>query len=107
MSKMSIRFYKDHEVRAVWDEQLNKWWFSAVDVIAAINDEPDYTKSRNYWKYLKNKFTKEQGELVSATNQLKLLSPDGKRRLTDVLDSDSVILLAKNYPNNRANSFIA
>lgn len=106
MSKMSIRFYKDHEVRAVWDEQLNKWWFSAVDIIAAINDEPDYTKSRNYWKYLKNKFTKEQGELVSATNQLKLLSPDGKRRLTDVLDSDSVILLAKNYPNNRANSFL-
>ncbi len=106
MSKMSIRFYKDHEVRAVWDEQLNKWWFSAVDIIAAINDEPDYTKSRNYWKYLKNKFTKEQGELVSATNQLKLLSPDGKRRLTDVLDSNSVILLAKNYPNNRANSFL-
>ena len=106
MSKMSIRFYKDHEVRAVWDEQLNKWWFSAVDIVAAINDEPDYTKSRNYWKYLKNKFTKEQGELVSATNQLKLLSPDGKRRLTDVLDSDSVILLAKNYPNNRANSFL-
>lgn len=51
-NKISIRFYKDHKVRAIWDEGNNKWWFSVVDIIAAINEESDYQKSRNYWKYL-------------------------------------------------------
>ena len=54
-TKKSIRFYNDHEVRGVWDEEDSKWWFSATDIVRAINDEEDYTKSRNYWKYLKGK----------------------------------------------------
>ncbi len=86
MSKISFRFYKDHEVRAVWDATTNRWLFSVVDVLGAINEQDDYTKTRNYWKYLKTKLKKEQNELVSATNQLKLLAPDGKKRLTDTLD---------------------
>ena len=53
MSMKSIRFFNDREVRAVWDEEHSKWWFSATDIVRAINDEEDYTKSRNYWKYLK------------------------------------------------------
>ena len=72
MDKVSIRFYKDHEVRAVWSEEENKWFFSVLDVVGAINEQPDYTKTRNYWKYLKTKLRKERNELVSATNQLKL-----------------------------------
>ena len=99
MDKVSIRFYKDHEVRAVWSEEDNKWFFSVLDVIGAINEQPDYAKTRNYWKYLKTKLRKEGNELVSATNQLKLLAPDGKRRLTDVLDSEGVSALAKVIPN--------
>ena len=55
MSKMSIRFYKDREVRAVWDDETNKWWFSAVDVVAAINEEDDSNKSRRYWNTFKNR----------------------------------------------------
>jgi cell filamentation protein len=54
-SKISIRFFNDREVRAVWDEENAKWWFSVLDVVAAINNEADYSKSRNYWKYLKIK----------------------------------------------------
>ena len=94
MTKISIRFYNDHEVRALWDEDNSKWWFSALDIIGAINNQDDYQKNRNYWKYLKTKLKKESNELVSLTNQLKLVAPDGKRRLTDVMDSDGVILLA-------------
>ncbi len=104
--KKSIRFFNDHEVRAVWDDENNKWWFSATDIVRAINNEPDYTKARNYWKYLKGKLKEKVPELVSGTNQFKFEAPDGKQRLTDVLDSESVTLLAKNYPNNRANEFL-
>ena len=94
MTKISIRFYNDHEVRALWDEDNSKWWFSVLDIIGAINNQDDYQKNRNYWKYLKTKLKKESNELVSLTNQLKLVAPDGKKRLTDVMDSDGVILLA-------------
>ena len=106
MTKISIRFYNDHEVRALWDEDNSKWWFSVLDIIGAINNQDDYQKNRNYWKYLKTKLKKESNELVSETNQLKLVAPDGKRRLTDVMDSDGVILLAKNIPNNKVNDFL-
>ena len=104
--KKSIRFFNDREVRAVWDEEHSKWWFSVLDIIAAINEQDDYQKTRNYWKYLKTKLKKEKNELVSATNRFKMQAPDGKQRLTDTLDSEGVILLAKNYPNNRANDFL-
>ena len=106
MDKVSIRFYKDHEVRAVWSEEDNKWFFSVLDVIGAINEQPDYAKTRNYWKYLKTKLKADKNEVVSATNQLKLLAPDGKRRLTDVLDSEGISALAKAIPNQKATAFL-
>ena len=102
MSKISIRFYNDREVRAVWDEEKSKWWFSVLDIVGVLNDQDDYQKNRNYWKYLKTKLKGENSEVVSGTNQLKLLAPDGKRRLADVLDYDGVLLLAKSFPNARA-----
>ena len=95
MSKISFRFYKDHEVRAIWDEENAKWWFSVQDVVGAINDQFDYKKNRNYWKYLKTKLRKEGNELVSGTNQLKLRAADGKLYDTDVLDAEGIRLLAK------------
>ena len=91
MQKVSIRFFNDREVRAVWDEELSKWWFSVLDVVGVLNDQDDYTKNRNYWKYLKTKLKKEGSELVSDTNQLKLLAQDGKRYKTDVLDTDGIL----------------
>jgi len=106
MSKISFRFYKDHEVRAVWDEEHSKWWFSVLDVVGAINDQADYQKNRNYWKYLKTKLRKEGNELVSATNQLKLTAADGKRYNTDVLDAEGITLLAKYTNNQRAMDFL-
>ena len=106
MTKISIRFYNDREVRAVWDEENSKWWFSVLDIVGVLNNQDDYQKNRNYWKYLKTKLRKEQSQLVSATNQLKLLAADGKRYATDTLDYDGVLLLAKSFPNARATRFV-
>ena len=104
--KISIRFFNDQEVRAVWDEQQAKWWFSVLDIVGVLNEENDYNKVRNYWKYLKAKLKKENNQLVSATTQLKLVAADGKKYNTDMLDSDGVTALAKNFPNNRAMKFL-
>lgn len=104
--KISTRFYNDREVRAVWNEELCKWFFSVLDVIGAINEQDDYTKTRNYWKYLKSKLKKEENELVSATTQLKLRATDGKKYLTDVLDADGITALAKVIPNANATKFL-
>lgn len=106
MSKISIRFYKDHGVRAVWDEEHSQWWFSVLDIVGAINQQDDYEKNRNYWKYLKAKLRKENNEVVSATTQLKLTAPDGKKRLADVLNQGGVELLAKNIHNAKAMTFL-
>lgn len=107
LQKVSIRFFNDREVRAIWDDELQKWWFSVLDVVGVLNDQDNYNKNRNYWKYLKTKLKKEESEVVSVTNQLKLLAPDGKCRLTDVLDTDGVLLLAANFPNTKASRFVA
>ncbi len=106
MDKVSIRFYKDHEVRAVWSEEDHKWFFSVLDVIGAINEQSDYAKTRNYWKYLKTKLRKEGNELVSATNQLKLRAADGKRYNTDMMDAEGISALAKVIPNQKATAFL-
>jgi cell filamentation protein len=105
-AKISIRFFDDREVRAVWDEQNAKWWFSVLDIVALLTDQDDYTKTRNYWKYLKAKLKKENSQVVSATTQLKFLAPDGKKRLADMLDYNGIITLGKEFPGKKANRFI-
>jgi cell filamentation protein len=90
----------------VWDDAQAKWYFSVLDIVGILNDEPDYTKVRNYWKYFKAKLKKENNELVSVTTQLKLQAPDGKIRLTDTLDMEGIIALARQFPNNRAIKFL-
>ena len=104
--KKSIRFFNDREVKAVWDEEHSKWWFSVLDIIAAINEQDDYQKTRNYWKYLKTKLRKENSQLVSATNQLKLKASDGKSYKTDTFDAEGVTLLAKHINNTKATNFL-
>ena len=97
MNKVSLRFYKDYKVRAVWDEKLSKWWFSVLDVVGAINEQEDYKKTRNYWKYLKTKLKNEGSEVVSATNQLKQglasLCPDRQNRRPRALHEGHRLLL--------------
>ena len=106
MSKISIRFYKDRKVRAVWDEDHNQWWFSILDIVGAVNEQDDHEKNRNYWKYLKAKLRKEQDEVVSATTQLKLTASDGKKYKTDVISQAGVEQLVKAIPNSQAMTFL-
>lgn len=106
MSKISIRFFKDYKVRAVWDEENSKWWFSVLDIVGAINQQDDHEKNRNYWKYLKAKLRKDQSEVVSDTTQLKLTATDGKKYNTDVISQTGVEELAKSIRNQQAMAFL-
>jgi cell filamentation protein len=76
MSKISIRFFNDREVRAVWNDETNSWYFSVLDVVGVLNNQDDYTKNRNYWKWLKAKLKREESQLVSATTQLNWKAPE-------------------------------
>ena len=104
-AKNKIKIFESQQIRTEWDADAEKWWFSALDVVAALTDQPDYTKTRNYWKWLKNKLKQEGSEVVSITNQLKLEAPDGKRRLTDVLDTQQVFRIIQSIPSKKAEPF--
>ena len=106
MDKISIRFFDDREVRAVWDDINSKWWFSVLDIVGVLRAESDYQKNRNYWKYLKSKLKRENNQLGSVTTQFKFVAPDGKEHAANVLDYDGIIELAKNFPSKQANRFI-
>ena len=121
----SIKLFEEKNVRSVWDEEQEKWWFSILDIIAILTDQPDYKKVRNYWKILKYRL-KEEGselfsvanevvtncnhlknetELVTNCNQLKLLAADGKYYKTDVADTEQVLRLIQSIPSKKAEPF--
>ena len=103
MSKISIRFFNNKEVRAVWDDENSKWWFSVVDIVAVLSDSSD---ARNYWYVLKNRLKKANSEVLTNCKGFKLVAPDGKKRETDCFDSNGIVELAKNFPNNNALKFL-
>ena len=105
MKKDAVKLFQKHPVRSVWDEESEKWWFSVLDVVAILTEQADYTKTRNYWKWLKGKLTDEGSQLVSNTNQLKLIAPDGKNRLTDVMDTEQILRLVQSIPSKKAEPF--
>ncbi len=102
---VKLQLFESVHIRTAWDESEEKWWFSALDIVAALTDQPDYAKVRNYWKWLKNKLKLEGSEVVSVTNQLKLEAPDGKQRLTDVLDTQQVFRIIQSIPSRKAEPF--
>lgn len=104
--KTSIRFFNNKPVRAVWNDEKSSWFFSVLDIIAVIRNEDDYKKTRNYWKYLKTKLKKEENQLVSVTNQLKLTALDGKKYMSDAIDADGVVKLASEFPTKIGAPFI-
>lgn len=103
MNKISIRFYNDREVRAVWDEEQSKWYFSIVDIVAAITESP---RPRVYWGTLKNRKKDEYGQLYSKCIQLKMVSADGKRYATDCFAQEDIAEIVKTIPNKRATHFL-
>lgn len=103
MSKISIRFYKDREVRAVWDEDKSQWYFSIVDIVAAITESP---RPRVYWGTVKNRQKEEHSQLYSKCIQLKLTSADGKKYATDCFAQKDIEAVVKTLPAKNTMDFL-
>ena len=101
--KTSIRFYNDHEVRAIWDEEKNQWFFSAVDIVFAITESPN---PRKYWSVLKARLKKDGNELTTFCSQLKLTATDGKKYATDCFPQNKIEDLVRAIPNKNAADFL-
>ena len=100
----SLKLFEDRNIRVGWNEEKEEWYFSVVDIVAVLIDS-DYQKSRNYWKWLKNKLIQEGSELVSNTNQLKMKANDGKLRDTDVMNTEQILRLVQSIPSKKAEPF--
>lgn len=103
MYKTSIRFYNDHEVRAFWDENNAKWWFSVVDIVGAITESPN---PRKYWSVLKTRLKKAGNELTTRCSQLKLAAADGKKYATDCFAQEDIVELVKVIPSKKTTAFL-
>ena len=103
MNKKSIRFYRDHEVRAIWDEEQSQWWFSIVDIVAAVTESPN---PRKYWSVLKTRLKKAGNELTTRCSQLKMTASDGKRYATDCFAQDDIIKLIRVIPSPKTSEFL-
>ncbi len=101
----NIKLFESKKVRTHWDEEKEKWYFSIVDIIGILTDQPTSDRARNYWKVLKNRLLKEGNETVTNCNQLKLQAEDGKMRLTDVGDVEQIFRLVQSIPSPKAEPF--
>ena len=94
--------FEQHQIRRTYDEATETWWFSVVDILQVLIQQPDYKAARNYWKVLKNRLAKEGSQLVTNCNQLKLTAPDGKQYLTDVATAETLLRLVQSVPSPKA-----
>lgn len=99
------KLFEDKKIRTVWDDEQEKWYFSIVDVVGALTDQPDTEHARNYWKVLKHRLKKEGNETVTNCNRLKLMAEDGKQRLTDVADTEQLFRIIQSIPSPKAEPF--
>ncbi|RJR14496.1 MAG: hypothetical protein C4581_14115 [Nitrospiraceae bacterium] len=99
MKENSLAVFEDFKIRRVYDEEKETWYFSVVDVIAALIQQPDYQAARKYWKVLKGRLAKEGSELVTNCYQLKMTADDGKQRLTDTATAETLLRLVQSVPS--------
>ena len=101
----NIQLFEDKRIRTAWDEEKEEWYFSVVDVVAVLTDQPDYQAARNYWKVTKKRLKDEGNETVTSCNQLKMTASDGKKRLTDVADTEQLLRIIQSIPSPKAEPF--
>jgi DNA-damage-inducible protein D len=94
--------FEDTPIRRVYDEATETWWFSVVDIVQILTEQPNARRASNYWKVLKNRLAKEGSQLVTDCNQLKLPAEDGKQRLTDVATAETLLRLVQSVPSPKA-----
>jgi len=95
-------FFETHEIRRVYDKKTETWWFSVVDIIQVLTQQPDYQTARKYWNKLKERLNKEGSQLVTNCHQLKMTAEDGKQRLTDVATAETLLRLVQSVPSPKA-----
>ena len=100
-----IHLFQQKSIRTHWDEEQEQWYFSIIDVVAVLTDQPDHSGAGNYWKVLKHRLAKEGNQTVTNCNQLKMKAQDGKMRLTDVADTRQLLRLIQSIPSPKAEPF--
>ncbi len=100
--KQDLVIFEEREIRRVYDETTETWFFSVIDIIQVLTQQPDYQAARNYWKVLKNRLKKEGSQSVTNCNRLKLPAADGKNYLTDVANAETLLRLVQSVPSPKA-----
>lgn len=100
--KNSLASFENYKIRRVYDENKEACYFSIIDIIQVLTQQDDYQAARNYWKVLKNRLNKEGSETVTKCNQLKMAAEDGKMRMTDVADPETLLRLIQSVPSPKA-----
>lgn len=100
-----IQLFEDKRIRTAWDEEKEEWYFSIIDAVAVLTNQPDYQAARNYWKVTKKRLKEEGNETVTACNQLKMTAADGKRRMTDVANTEQLLRIIQSIPSPKAEPF--
>lgn len=101
----NMQLFEDQPVRMAWDEETEEWYFSIVDVVKVLTEQSDYQRARKYWNKLKERLSKEGGQLVTNCHQLKMRAADGKMRLTDVADTEQLLRIIQSIPSPKAEPF--
>lgn len=102
VKKNSIKLFGDDKIRAIWDDEQEKWYFSIIDVIAVLTESPN---PQTYWRVLKKRLKDEGNETVTNCNALKMRAADGKMRLTDVADTEQLLRIIQSIPSPKAEPF--
>lgn len=100
-----LQMFENQPIRTAWDEEQEEWYFSVVDVVGILTDSPDYITGRKYWNKLKQRLKEEGSELVTDCHQLKMKAADGKRRLTDVANTEQLLRIIQSIPSKEAEPF--
>lgn len=102
---VKVQLFESQQIRNEWDAEAEKWWFSVVDVVAALTEQTNYTRARKYWSVLKVRLKNEGSQLATNCSQLKLIAADGKKYLTDVADTEQILRLIQSIPSKKAEPF--
>ena len=105
INEEQLQLFENQTIRTAWDEENEEWYFSIVDVVGVLTESKDYDTARNYWKVTKHRMLKEGSQLVTNCNQLKLKASDGKRRKTDVANTEQLLRIIQSIPSKKAEPF--
>ncbi|OGS90108.1 MAG: antirepressor [Gallionellales bacterium GWA2_60_18] len=100
--KAQPAFFEEHQIRRIYNEDTETWWFSVVDIVQVLTQQTDYQTARKYWNKLKERLGKEGSQLVTNCHQLKMTAEDGKQRLTDVATAETLLRLVQSVPSPKA-----